>query len=88
MPLKLHVRICLWIWIQKSFNSPSLAVHCRNLFNFYSVHFFNITEKTTKVNLACKLAVIQSNKSMEPKEQTMCCCPSAYRAHCVITVAQ
>lgn len=61
----------------------SLAVHCRliNLLYFYSICSFSITEHTTKVKLASKLASIQTNESMEPKEQTMCCCPSTYGEH-------
>lgn len=63
-----------------------LAVHCRliNFFHFYTICSFSITENTTKVKLASKLAIIQTNKSMEPKGRTVCCCRDTYGAHCII----
>lgn len=45
-----------------------------DFFNLYSICSCTITENTTKV----KLAIVQTNKSVEPKEQTVCCCPTLY----------
>lgn len=61
--------IFITIQMEKSYNVPRLTMH-RRLVNFIylgSICSFGRTENTTKA----KLAIIQTNKNMEPKEQAL-----------------
>lgn len=68
-----------------SYNFQSLAVHCRprKLLWLLLNLFWSVTDNTSRV----KLAVVQSNKNMEPEEKIICRCPSTREAHCIITVS-
>lgn len=57
-------------------------------FYLWQISLFKITENPTNVKPARKLDPVQSNKSMEPDEQTACCCPGARGPRFNIIVSQ